>query len=71
MEPRFEPVTILAPYAFTFEVAPLFEIDHDPPDGPFCNPHLHRNVSNADVGLERDAVEDVRMVAQKRPSVGR
>ena len=67
VEPRFEPVMILAPHALPFEVAPPFEIDHDPLYGPFCNQHLHRNVSNADVGPEKDAMEDMGMVAQKRP----
>jgi hypothetical protein len=70
MAPRFEPVMILAPHALPFEVAPPFEIDHYPLYGPFCNPHLHRNVSNADVGPERDAIEDMGMVAQKRPVMG-
>ena len=67
MEPRVEPVMILAPDALSFEVAPPFEIDHDPLYGPFRNQHLHRNVSNADVGPEKDAMEDMSMVAQKRP----
>ena len=67
MEPRFEPVAILAPDTFPFEVAPPFQIDHDPLYGPFGNPHLYRNVSNANVGRERDAIEDMGMVAQKCP----
>lgn len=70
MEPRFQPVTILAPHALPFEVAPPFKIDHDPLYGPFCDLYHHRNVSNADIGPERDAIEDVRMVAEKRPVMG-
>jgi len=58
---------ILAPHALTFEVAATFEIDNDPLHGPFCNQHLRRDVSNADVGRDTDAMEDVRMVAQERP----
>ena len=67
MELRGETVMILAPHALPFEVASPFEIDHYPLYGPFCNQHPHRNVSNADVGPEKDAVEDMSMVAQKRP----
>ncbi len=67
MEPPVEPVMILAPHALAFEVAPPFEIDHDTLYGPFCNQHLDRDVSNADVGPKKDAMEDVGMVAQKRP----
>jgi hypothetical protein len=67
MEPRVESVMILAPHALPLEVAPPFEIDHYPLYGPFCNQHHHRNVSNADVGPEKDAMEDMGMVAQKRP----
>ncbi len=63
MAPPFEPVMILAPHALPFEVTSTFEIDHDPLHGPFCNLHLHRNVSNADTGRERNAIEDVGMVA--------
>jgi len=63
----FDPVVILAPHALTFEVAATFEIDNDPLHGPFCNQHLRRDVSNADVGRDTDAMEDVRMVAQERP----
>ena len=70
MKSRLEPVLVLAPDALPFEVAPAFEIDHDPLHGSFCNSHLERNVSNADVGPVRDAMEDVRMVAQKRPIMG-
>ena len=67
MESRFKPVMILAAHALPSEVAPPFEIDHDPLNGPFRNQYLHRNVSNANVGPEKDAMEDVGMVAQKRP----
>ena len=70
MEPRFEPVMILAPHALPFKVAPAFEIDHDPLYGPFCNLHLYRNIPDADVGPARDAIEDMGMVAQKRPVMG-
>jgi hypothetical protein len=66
-EPWFDPVMILAPYTLPFEVAPMFEIDQDSLHGPFCNQHLHCNVSNADVRRGTDAMEDMRMVAQKRP----
>lgn len=69
MEPRFEPVMILPPHALAFEVAPLFEIDHDPLYGPFCNLHLQGNITNADVGPGGDAIQDMRMVAQKRPGM--
>jgi hypothetical protein len=67
LQPRVEPVMILAPYALPSEVASPFQIDHDPLHGPLCNQHLHRNVPNADVRPEKDAMEDVSMVAQKRP----
>ena len=70
MAPRFEPVMILASHALAYEVAAPFEIDHDPLYGSFCNLHLHSNVSNADVGPERDAMEDMGMVTQKRPVMG-
>lgn len=58
---------ILAPHAISFEVACPFEIEHDPLYGPFGNADLHRDVSDAEVGPVSDAIEDVRMVAQKRP----
>jgi hypothetical protein len=67
MEPWFEPVMILAPHALPFEIATPFEIDHDPLYSPFRDLHLHRDVSNADVWQERDAIQDMGMVAQKRP----
>ena len=69
IESWFEPVMILAPHALPFEVAPSFEIDHDPLNGPFRNLHLDRNVSNADGGRERDAIQDMRMVTQERPVI--
>ena len=37
IESRLDPVMILSPHALPIEVAPLFEIDHDPLDGSFCN----------------------------------
>ena len=67
MQSWFEPVMILAPHTLPFEVAPPFKIDHDPLHGPFGNQYLHRDVSNADVGRDIDAMEDMRMIAQERP----
>jgi hypothetical protein len=67
VQPPFEPVVVLAPHALALDVAPSFQIDHDPLDGPFGNSHHGRNVSNADFGPDRDAIEHVRMVAQERP----
>ena len=67
MESRFEPVMILSPHAIPFQVAPSFEIDHDPLHGSIGDQHLRRNVANADPGPEKDAVEDVSVIAQKRP----
>ena len=67
IEPRLEPVMILAAYALPFEIARLFEIDHDPLHGPFCDQNFHRNVSNADPGPEKNAMQNVSVIAQKRP----
>jgi hypothetical protein len=67
MEPRFEPVAVLAPNTLSLEIAPPLQIDDDPQYGPFCNQHLGRNVSNADVGPKKNAMEHMGMVAHKRP----
>lgn len=62
-EPLTDPVMILSPDAISFEVAPLFEIDHDPLDGAFSDQHLGRDVTNADAGRTKDAMQDVRVIA--------
>lgn len=67
MQPWCKPVMILASHALPREIARSFEIDHDPLDGPFCNSHHHRNVSNADFGPQRDAREDMGVIAQEFP----
>ena len=67
MQPRFEPVAVLAPNTLSLEIAPPLEIDDDPLYGPFCNQHLDRNISNADVGPKENAIKHMGMVAQKRP----
>jgi hypothetical protein len=70
VQPSLEPVMILAADALMFEVASLFEIDHDPLHRPFGNLHLGGNVSQANVGHDRNAVKDVGVIAQERPVVG-
>ena len=70
MTSRFEPVLILATDPLAIEIPAPFEINDDSLDGPIGNSHLICDVSNADVGPQRAAIEDVRMVAQKRPILG-
>jgi hypothetical protein len=63
-----EPVMILAAHAFAFEVTAPFQVDHDPLHGPFGDQYFIRDVSNADIRPEKDAMQDVRVIAEKRPA---
>ncbi len=67
MEARLEPVVVLPPDALSFEVASHFEVDDDSLHSSFGDLHSRRDVANAGVGAKRDAVEDVRVIAQERP----
>lgn len=68
--PRFQPVQILTTHSLAFEITGPLEINHDPLHGPLRDLHLRRDISNADTGPEKDAMQDVGVVAQKRPVGG-
>lgn len=62
-----EPVMILPADAIAFEIAAVFEINNDPLHGTFGDQHLLGDVSNANGRPEKDAMQDVCVIAQERP----
>jgi len=69
MEFRLEPILVLSSHAFSFEIPSALKVHHDALHGPLRDSHFERDVSNADIGPEGDAIEDVRVIAQERPFV--
>ena len=63
IEPWLEPVMILTADARPFEIAPLFEIDHDPLHSSLGDLDFRRNVSNTDLRPEKYAMQNVRVIA--------
>ncbi len=68
MQPGFYPVMVMTSHTLPIEVSPPFEIHDDSLHSPLGNAHFRRNVSNSDVGPDRDAEKDMGMVAQKGPN---
>ncbi len=62
-----EPIAVAAAFAFSFEVAGVFELGDDALCGTFGDPHLRRDVANAHVGVLGDAQQDVCVIRQEGP----
>ena len=68
--PRFKPVQILTAHALALKETAPFQVNYDPLDSPLRDLHLRRDISNADAGPEKDAMQDMGVIAQKRPVGG-